>query len=92
VLTFAPFMFSTMIVFEMTVAKPGGGYRTDAGQYVHCQALAMRGKSQNKPRCAYYGSKETNPRGYGIAVAALLGLGAVLWVSSRPGRGLSWSK
>lgn len=88
----APFMFSSAIVIEMTFAEAGKGYLSETGRQVQCEALAPRGKSYNKPRCASFGSKETNPLGYVAAIAVLGGFGVFMWWSSRPGRGLRWSK
>lgn len=87
-----PFMFSGAMFVEMTFAEPGGSYRADAGELVQCEALAPRRKPHKSPRCASFGSMETNPGGYAVTVVSLLSLGTLLWWSSRPGRGLSWSK
>lgn len=91
-LLLAPVMLASAVVIEMTFAEAGKGYLSETGRQIQCEALAPRGKSYNKPRCASFGSKETNPFGYVTAIVALGGLGALLWWSSRPGRGLRSSK
>lgn len=87
-----PFMFAGAMLVEMTFAEPGRSYRADAGELVECEALAPRSKRYNRPRCASFGSMETNPGGYAVTVVSLVSLGALLWWTSRPRRGLSWSK
>jgi hypothetical protein len=87
-----PFMWAAVVVIEMTFAMPGQGYRTESGNYVVCEALAARGKPYTAPRCATYGSKETNPTGYTASVALLCALSAILWATTRPGRGLRFSR
>ena len=85
-------MAAGAIAMEMTFAEPGKGYISESGQPVQCEALAPRGKSRSKPSCAYFGSMETNPQGYAVSLLALAGIGILLSWSSRPGRGLRWSK
>ena len=90
--TVLPFMWAAVVVIEMTFAMPGKGYRTESGNYVACEALAARGKPYTAPRCATYGSIKTNPTGYAGSVALLCVLSMVLWVTTRPGRGLRFSR
>lgn len=87
-----PLAWAAVVVVDMTFAIPGKGYRSASGQYVACEALAARGKSSTQPRCATHGSMETNPTGYAAALAALASLSSVLWVTTRPGRGLRLSR
>jgi|SRR5471030_334994 len=92
-LIIVPFGFASSIVIDMTFAKPGGSYLSDTNERVQCEALAPPRKNiYSKPQCAAFGSMETNPRGYAIAVTACVSLGALLWWSSRPGRGLRASR
>lgn len=67
-------------------------YVTPSGKYIACEALAPRGKATSQPRCAYFGSKETNPKGFALAIASFAILYGVMWIGSRPGRGLKFSK
>lgn len=87
-----PFMFSVVTVIEMTFAQPGKGYRSPSGVNVACEALAPRAKSYTEPRCARFGSMETNPRGFGLALVSLALLGGGMWLSCRPGRGLRFAR
>ena len=87
-----PLMWAVVVVAEMTFAMPGRGYHDASGKYIACEALAARGKPYTAPRCATYGSMETNPIGYAGAFALLVALSSVLWVSTRPGRGLRFSR
>ena len=87
-----PFMFSVAIVLEMAFAQPGKGYRSTSGVDVTCEALAPRAKSYSEPRCARFGSMETNPQGFGWAIASLALLGGGIWLSCRPGRGLRFAR
>ena len=92
VLIIAPFMFTAMTIVEMTFAEPGGAYVAESGQKIRCEALARSGRSLGWLHCATFGSKETNPRGFLLAITTFTGLSALLWWSSRPGRGLRFSK
>jgi hypothetical protein len=87
-LVIVPFVFSFTIVVEMTFAIPGGSYFVEPNKPVQCEALVISTKAYMKSHCATFGSKETNPGGYVIAVTSLSSLGIFLWVSSRPRRGL----
>lgn len=80
------------VTIEMVFAEPGKGYAAPSGQHVTCEALAPRGKSGSKPKCALFGSKETNPAGFALAVASFVLLSGIMWISLRPGRGLKFSK
>jgi hypothetical protein len=83
-----PFLLSMGLVIEMTFAVPGKGYHDQSGKYVACEALASRSKVSTPRRCSVFGSKETNPVGYAGALAILAATSAILFVSTRPGRGL----
>ena len=83
-----PFLWVAAVAIEMTFAMPGKGYRDASGRYVACEALAARGRPHVAPRCAAYGSIETNPSGFATVVSTLAALSWVLWASTRPGRGL----
>jgi hypothetical protein len=87
-----PLMLSAGVVLEMTFARPGEGYRSASGVEKSCEALAPRYKSYTAPRCATFGSMETNPLGFGIAVASLAALGAAVWLACRPGHGLRFAR
>jgi hypothetical protein len=87
-----PYFFASAVVIEMTFAEAEKGYLSSMGLQVKCEALAPRGRSSTKPRCASFGSKETNPFGYVTAIVALGGLSTLLWWSGQPGRGLRWGK
>lgn len=87
-----PFMFATATVIEMGFAEPGKGFLDQSGTYVACEALAPRAKSYTQPRCARFGSMETNPAGFGVAVASFTLLAGIIWLSCRPGRGLRFSR
>lgn len=87
-----PCFLASAVVIEMTFAEAGTGYLSETGQQVKCEALSPRGRSSTKPRCASFGSKETNPFGYFTAIVALGGLSTLLWWSGQPGRGLRWRK
>lgn len=91
VLTLMPLVYAAGVVLDMSCARPGVGYTAPNGVFVQCEALS-RGRRLTPPSCARYGSKETNPVGYGIALAAMTSLGVVIWVSTRPGRGLRMSR
>ncbi len=84
----APFLFTAGLVIEMTFAFPGQGYHDEAGKYVACEALASRRSPATPRRCALFGSMETNPSGYAGAIALLAGISGLLFMSTRPGRGL----
>jgi hypothetical protein len=92
VVALIPWMLATMVTVEMVFAEPGKGYVAPSGQHVSCEALAPRGKSGSMPKCALFGSKETNPGGFALAVASFALLSGIMWISSRPGRGLKFSK
>lgn len=87
-----PFMFALSVTVEMSFALPGKGHVAPNGSYVSCEALAPRAKSYSKPRCSNFGSVETNPLGFVLALASLGALGIVVWLSCRPGRGLRWTR
>jgi hypothetical protein len=87
-----PWMISGALSIEMTFAEPNKGYVTSSGRYVSCEALAPRGRTSSPYRCASLGSKETNPSGYGWVLVSFGVLSGVMWISSRPGRGLKFSK
>jgi len=83
-----PFLFTFGLVIEMTFAFPGQGYHDQSGKYVACEALASRRSAATPRRCALFGSIETNPLGYTGAIALLATISGVLFLSTRPGRGL----
>jgi len=87
-----PYMVAGCMTFEMVFAEPGKGYVGPSGKYVACEALAPRSRASSPPRCASFGSMETNPAGFGWLVASFALLNGVMWISSRPGRGLKFSK
>ncbi len=87
-----PFMFSVAIVLEMAFAQPGKGYRSPAGVDIACEPLAPRAKIYSAPRCARFGSMETNPQGFGLALASLALLSGGMWLSCRPGCGLRFAR
>lgn len=89
-LVIVPFMFAGSVVFEMMTAVPGGSYLSETGQHIQCEALTTRGRVNIKPDCASFGSMETNPGGFALAMTAFVSLSALLWYSSRPRRGLRW--
>lgn len=79
-----PLIFLLNIFLEMTFAEPGGVYRVEPNKTVRCEALVAPIKSWHKPRCASFGSMETNPGGYALLVVSLLSLGGFGWATSRP--------
>ncbi len=87
-----PMMFAFFTVIDMTFALPGRGFVSKENAVVWCEALAPQYKSYSPPRCSRFGSKETNPQGYAIAIGACVVMGSFLWFSSRPGRGLRLSR
>ena len=91
-ITVVPFLWSAALAIEMTFAIPGKGYYDASGTYVTCEALAARGKPYTAPRCAAFGSMETNPVGYAGAIALVAALSSALWFTTRPGRGLRFSR
>ena len=86
------FLFSSAVAIEMGFAEPGKGYMSASGTPVPCEALAPRVKSYSEPRCARLGSIATNPVGFGLALTSLAALGGILWMTSRPGRGLRFDR
>jgi hypothetical protein len=91
ILAAIPFLYATSIVLEMSFAQPGVGYIAPNGRSIQCEALAP-GKRLAAPRCATFGSKETSPVAYVLAIASASALGALLWASTRRGRGLRLSR
>jgi hypothetical protein len=91
-LALIPWIFSGALFYEMTFAEPQKGYVTSSGNYISCEALAPRSRTTSPYRCAYLGSKETNPTGFRWVLVSFSVLSGVMWVSSRPGRGLRFSK
>jgi hypothetical protein len=87
-----PWMVFGALSIEMTFAEPNKGYVTSSGKYVSCEALAPRSRTTSPYRCAFLGSKETNPTGFGWVLASFAVLNGMMWISSRPGRGLTFSK
>ena len=90
--TLVPWIVSGALTIEMTFAEPNKGYVTSAGEHVSCEALAPRSRTTSPSRCAFLGSKETNPTGFGWVLVSVAVLSGVRWASSRPGRGLKLSK
>lgn len=88
VLAIVPTFLAFSTVMDMTFAKPGGSYVDESKVLVRCEALAMPTKKWHAPRCASFGSMETNPGGYAAAWLGLAACFGFLWLSSRPGRGL----
>lgn len=90
------FLFATTTVIEMTYATPNQGYTKESGQYVSCEALeylsTRQVRSGMKPSCASFGSMETNKLGYLYAWLSVIVLIMLLWFTSRPGRGLHFSR
>jgi hypothetical protein len=87
-----PLMFTFFTVLDMTFAIPHKGYVSVSQTYVACEALAPQYKRYSSPRCSRFGSMETNPSGYVLAIGACFTLGSFIWFSSLPGRGLRLSR
>jgi hypothetical protein len=85
---FFPFIHAMTTVIGMSVAEPIGGYLDKSGRYIECEAVSPPTKHVREPTCAPYGSKETNPKGYLIAWFGVVSIGSILYISSRPGRGM----
>lgn len=67
------------------------GYLSETGNYIECEAVSPATR-RGKIGCARFGSKETNPNGYVLAWIGVISFGALLWISSRSGRGLKVSR
>lgn len=87
-----PTLVALALVAEMTVAEPGKSYKSRSGQLIRCEALVRPIKRSSGPRCATFGSKETNKPGYLLAWTALAACSALLWWTSKPGRGVTISR
>lgn len=83
-----PFLHAISTVIGMSVAEPIGGYFDKSGKFIQCEAVSPPTKHVREPTCAQYGSKETNPKGYALAWLGVVLIGSVLYISSRPGRGM----
>ena len=86
ILLFLPFLFLISVFVDMSFAEPGKGYIAKSGQAIKCEALAPRSKSGQ--HCSAFGSKETNPIGYGLVVSSIAGVIILGWWCGRPGRGI----
>lgn len=75
----------------MSRSEATGGYYDESGKYIECEAVSPPSKHVKIPKCAPYGSMETNKLGYAIAWFSAASFGYLLWLTSRPGRGLKIS-
>lgn len=87
-----PYIYSMVTVIDMSRAEPIGGYTDESGRFIQCEAVSPPSKYVKTPSCAEHGSMETNRSGYLMAWGSLLLTASMLWVTSRPGRGLRISR
>jgi hypothetical protein len=79
---------SINFVIDMSFAKPNGGFYNSSGEYIHCEAVSSASRYSAYPHCAWFGSKETNIRGYLLAWSSSAILGGLLWITCRRLKGM----
>ena len=91
-----PLLLLSALVIEAAFAIPLNRYRADYGQVPvnlsHCDAVFLPGKRGLSPRCATFGSVETNPAGFAALGFGLSATALLLSLTVRPGRGLRFGR
>lgn len=90
------FFSLSALVIEAAFAIPISRYQADYGRVPanlsHCDAVYLPGKRGLSPRCAKFGSVETNPAGFAALGFGLSATVFLLALSTRPRRGLRFGR
>lgn len=91
-----PVLLLGALLIEAAFATPLNRFQADHGRVpvalLHCDAVFLPGKRGLSPRCATFGSIETNPAGFAALTFGFSATALLLALSVRPGRGLRFGR